>query len=158
MEITLRRDGSRVLARLGDAPEQPVDLVRTSTYGAVLRVGDRSFPLLLRRTESGAAVALGGRVFAPSVEDTHLARLRARASRASQSAQRHEDLHAPMSGLVVRVLCSVGDTVQPGQALVVLQAMKMENELSLPRAGTVRSVHVAPAQTVEQGQVLVELE
>jgi biotin carboxyl carrier protein len=63
-----------------------------------------------------------------------------------------------MPGLVVRVLCAAGDAVEAGQPLVVLQAMKMENELSLPRGGHVSTVSTAPGQTVEQGQVLVVVE
>jgi len=51
-----------------------------------------------------------------------------------------------------------GDVVEAGQPLVVLQAMKMENELSLPRGGTIKSVAAEPGQSVEQGQVLVVLE
>jgi biotin carboxyl carrier protein len=56
------------------------------------------------------------------------------------------------------VLCQAGDAVEAGQPLVVLQAMKMENELSLPRGGTIKSIGVEPGQSVEQGQVLVVVE
>ena len=68
------------------------------------------------------------------------------------------ELKAPMPGLVVKVLAQTGDSVEAGQPLVVLQAMKMENELSLPRGGTVSSVGVAAGQTVEAGQVLAVIE
>ena len=63
-----------------------------------------------------------------------------------------------MPGLVVKVLCQAGDEVAAGQPLVVLQAMKMENELSLSRGGTVGQVSAQAGQTVEQGQVLVVVE
>jgi biotin carboxyl carrier protein len=56
------------------------------------------------------------------------------------------------------MLCQIGDTIEPGQPLAVLQAMKMENELSLPRGGTVTSIGAEAGQTVEQGQVLVVVE
>jgi biotin carboxyl carrier protein len=65
---------------------------------------------------------------------------------------------APMPGLIVRVNVAVGDTVQAGQGLVVMEAMKMENELRSSAAGTVRAVHVAPGKAVEKGTVLVELQ
>ena len=68
------------------------------------------------------------------------------------------ELRAPMPGLLVKVLCQAGDTVEAGQPLVVLQAMKMENELSLPRGGTVTGVGAEAGQTVEQAQVLVVVE
>ena len=63
-----------------------------------------------------------------------------------------------MPGLVVDIRCAVGDTVTGGQALVVLEAMKMENELAAENGGTVVKVHVAPGDTVGTGALLVELE
>ena len=63
-----------------------------------------------------------------------------------------------MPGLLVKVLCQVGDTIEAGQPLAVLQAMKMENELSLPRGGSVTRIDAESGQTVEQGQVLVVVE
>ena len=63
-----------------------------------------------------------------------------------------------MPGLLVKVLCQVGDTIEAGQPLAVLQAMKMENELSLPRGGSVTRIGAESGQTVEQGQVLVVVE
>ena len=62
-----------------------------------------------------------------------------------------------MPGLVVRVEVAVGQRVEPGAGLVVVEAMKMENELRAPRAGVVREVHVAAGQAVERGAPLVTL-
>ena len=67
-------------------------------------------------------------------------------------------LVAPMPGLIVRVNARVGDQVSAGQGLVVMEAMKMENELRAPAAGTVKAVHATPAMAVEKGAILVELE
>jgi propionyl-CoA carboxylase alpha chain len=67
-------------------------------------------------------------------------------------------LKAPMPGLVVRVQVQPGDEVAAGHPLVVLEAMKMENELKAGAAGVVKSVRVAPGEAVEKGQVLVEFE
>jgi acetyl/propionyl-CoA carboxylase alpha subunit len=65
---------------------------------------------------------------------------------------------APMPGLIVRVNVSVGDRVEAGQGLVVMEAMKMENELRAIAPGTVRSVEVSPGTAVEKGALLVALE
>ena len=65
---------------------------------------------------------------------------------------------APMPGLIVRINAAVGDLVAAGQGLVVMEAMKMENELRAPAAGTVKAVHAQPGTAVEKGTVLVELE
>ena len=66
-------------------------------------------------------------------------------------------LVAPMPGLVVRVTVTVGDAVQAGQPLVVMEAMKMENELRATGPGTVAAVRVTPGQAVEKGATLVEI-
>lgn len=66
-------------------------------------------------------------------------------------------LIAPMPGLVVRINVQVGDQVQPGQPLVVMEAMKMENELRSTSTGAVRAIRVQPGAAVEKGAVLVEL-
>jgi pyruvate carboxylase subunit B len=67
-------------------------------------------------------------------------------------------LRAPMPGLVVRVQAQPGEKVAAGDSLVVLEAMKMENELKAGASGVVKSVRVAPGEAVEKGQVLVEFE
>jgi len=67
-------------------------------------------------------------------------------------------IRAPMPGLVVRVAVEPGQQVDAGAGLVVVEAMKMENELRAPGAGVVAAVHVAPGQVVERGAALVTLE
>jgi pyruvate carboxylase subunit B len=63
-----------------------------------------------------------------------------------------------MPGLIVQLRVQVGDMVSAGTGLVVMEAMKMENELRAPAAGKVRAVHVAVGAAVEKGALLVELE
>jgi pyruvate carboxylase subunit B len=65
-------------------------------------------------------------------------------------------VRAPMPGLVVKVEVSEGDTVEIGQGLVIVEAMKMENELRAEAAGVVVAVHVAAGQAVEKDQILVD--
>ena len=67
-------------------------------------------------------------------------------------------LIAPMPGMIVRVTAQVGDAVQPGQGLVVMEAMKMENELRATSAGTVKAILAQVGTAVEKGAVLLELE
>jgi biotin carboxyl carrier protein len=69
-----------------------------------------------------------------------------------------EVITAIMPGKVVRVMVSEGDTIEPGHGLVVLEAMKMENEITAPRGGRVARVAVKPGQTVESGAELVVVE
>ena len=67
-------------------------------------------------------------------------------------------LVAPMPGMIVRVQVTEGEVVQPGQGLVVMEAMKMENELRATAAGAVLRVHVAAGTAVEKGALLLEME
>ena len=82
---------------------------------------------------------------------------RARRPRAATTADPSggDTITAPMQGTVVSVAVAVGDTVEPGQAVCVLEAMKMENNVSSDRAGTVSEVRVQPGDTVAAGDVLV---
>jgi biotin carboxyl carrier protein len=63
-----------------------------------------------------------------------------------------------MPGKLVRLLVEAGQAVEAGQGLLVMEAMKMENELRAPRAGRVREVHVSERQAVETGALLLVLE
>jgi biotin carboxyl carrier protein len=126
--------------------------------------GTRRFTLNGRQHLAGTAprgeriaVALDGLTLDVTVEDERRSRL----AQFGGGGVRHSGrqvVRAPMPGLVVRVNVTVGQQVAAGESVVVLQAMKMENELGSPRDGTIASVAVEAGQAVEQGQPLVELE
>jgi biotin carboxyl carrier protein len=61
-------------------------------------------------------------------------------------------------GVIREVHVGPGDAVQRGQSLLILEAMKMQNDLAAPRAATVRAVHAVPGDTVFKGQILIEFE
>ncbi len=65
---------------------------------------------------------------------------------------------SPVSGIVVRILVQVGQSLQTGDALMVLEAMKMETNLTAPLAGKVTAIRVAQGDNVQTGQVVVEFE
>jgi biotin carboxyl carrier protein len=69
-----------------------------------------------------------------------------------------QEIAAPMPGKVIRVLVAAGDTVEEGQGLVVVEAMKMQNEMKSPKTGHVAEVRTRPAATVSAGEVLVVIE
>jgi pyruvate carboxylase subunit B len=79
-------------------------------------------------------------------------------SDASERTSGPRPLVAPMPGMIVRVLVAVGDEVKAGQGLVLMEAMKMENELRAASAGRVRSIAAVPGTAVDKGAILVELE
>jgi len=68
------------------------------------------------------------------------------------------EVNSPMPGLIVEVLVAVGDEVEAGDTVVILESMKMQNELKAPRAGKVQSVSIENGQTVDKGEFLVNIE
>lgn len=86
-------------------------------------------------------------------------RLAERARPSPTAASDSEDVvRAPMPGRIIRVNVSSGDSVTQGQAIIVLESMKMENTIASPRDGVVSQVHVSADDSVQHGQSLVELE
>jgi pyruvate carboxylase subunit B len=143
-------DGVAAPVRLIDVPGTPVRLVT---------VGERVHRVIARRHDARGRYTLwvdGHRYEAEALDE----RTRAIHDMTAQSARAAgpAPLVAPMPGLVVRVTVAPGDEVQAGQGLVVMEAMKMENELRAPAAGRVARVHAAPGTAVEKGTVLVEID
>ena len=81
-----------------------------------------------------------------------------RSSREGISSHGNRQVRAPMPGKVVRVLAAIGDEVEEGRGLVVVEAMKMQNEMKSPKAGRVVEIRVAPGAAVTAGDVLVVIE
>src|SRR5262249_14159183 len=72
-------------------------------------------------------------------------------------AQGHQKIVAPMPGKIIRVLVQVGDQVAVGQGLVVVEAMKMQNEVRSPKSGTVERLFAQENQPINAGDVLCEV-
>lgn len=69
-----------------------------------------------------------------------------------------ETINAPMPGNIVNVQVKAGDTVTKGQVLLVLEAMKMENEIMAPRDGVIAGVHVNKGDSVDSGKLLISMQ
>ena len=83
--------------------------------------------------------------------------MRMRAAGGAGSRAGGPDLESPMAGKVVALKCAAGDAVEEGQALVVVEAMKMENDLKAHKSGVISDIHVAVGQAVEIGDALVSI-
>jgi acetyl/propionyl-CoA carboxylase alpha subunit len=116
-----------------------------------LVIGGRQYRCVL----DGDGVLIGGRRFAFEVNDPRS--LQGRRS-AGGGAAGPRAVKAPMPGRVVRVMVAVGDEVAEQQGVIVIEAMKMQNELKSPKAGRVIRVAVAVGDTVGAGDVLVVVE
>jgi biotin carboxyl carrier protein len=101
-------------------------------------------------------ISVGQRQMRVEVQSERERRIRKAAPTVHASGE--VSIKAPMPGLVTAVSVAPGEAVQANQRLLLLEAMKMENEIRAPKAGTVKSVAVAQGDKVEQGRVLVVIE
>lgn len=154
--VSLEPDGVRyqteaaVHAELSDIESSPVRMVKIGTN--VYRVVAQK-----RQGRGRYTLWVDGYRFETEALDERTRAIRD-LSAASAGPVGPAPILAPMPGLIVRVSVEVGDKVEAGQGLVVMEAMKMENELRATAAGTVRSVEVAAGTAVEKGALLVALE
>jgi biotin carboxyl carrier protein len=146
----VRLDGDEIPAHLTDLPGTPITL---------LTIGDAVHRVAVTRQgpRGRYGLSVDGRRYEVEALDERTRAIR-QLSAANAGPSGPAPLVAPMPGLIVRVNIEVGDTVRAGQGLVVMEAMKMENELRAASPGVVRAVRVSPGTVVERGAPLVELE
>jgi biotin carboxyl carrier protein len=140
--------------QLGDGPirEAHVELPEPGVYSVLM--DGRSYDARVEEHPDCLVVVIDGFRFETEVRDPR--RWSPKAGR--RGADGLQTVTAPMPGKLVRVLVAPGDTVEPGQGLVVVEAMKMQNEMKAPRAGKVLSIPVKEGATVAAGEVLATLE
>lgn len=128
-----------------------------------LRIGPQTVSILFEGTShtfhwtrlDDGALWLGarGNEAQAEVQDPRQALTRHRAEQSGRVR-----LQAPMAGKVVRLLAAAGEAVQSGQGVLVLEAMKMQNEVRAPKSGVLAHLAVASGETVATGQLLAEIE
>ena len=125
----------------------------------IVRIGDSVHRIIVRRGDRRGRYTLWIDGFRHEV-DALDERTRAIQDLAAAAAgpRGPAPLIAPMPGLIVRVNVAPGQQIAAGAGLIVMEAMKMENELRASAGGTVKAVHASPGQAVEKGALLVELE
>jgi biotin carboxyl carrier protein len=155
-EIEVEIDGERLVvggrthhARLGSIPGTPL---------RQLLIDGRPSTLSMASLGRGRwAVTQAGERVELEVLDERAHHIRSLTA-INDQGKRADALKAPMPGLVVRVQVQAGDRVNAGSGVVVLEAMKMENELKAQAAAVVKAVRIAAGEAVEKGQVLVEFD
>lgn len=148
--VNARTGDESVRARLGDVDGGPE---------RVLSLGDAVHRVFVRPGETRGKYTLWVDGFRFDVEalDERSRAIR-ELSAATAAPKGPAPLVAPMPGMIVRVNVAEGDVIHAGQGLVVMEAMKMENELRATSGGAVRRVLVAPGTAVEKGALLLEME
>ena len=139
-----------------DGNEFLVDGKKTGRTNYSLIVDNRSFEIEVDNAEDEYRVLVDGRNYHVNLVDER--RVRVGGAQSELQLQGRQKVSVPMPGKVIAVLVSVGDSVEKGQGLVIVEAMKMENEVRSPVAGEIKEIKVKPGDAVEGGAVLVIVE
>jgi biotin carboxyl carrier protein len=156
-ELNIKRDGSHVSAEI-DGRRYEVKVRETGPGSYLLTAGTRVYECHVDREakrREAMSVNVGSHHFAVSLIDPK--RLHSAPSTGAQ-ADGTAQIVAPMPGKVVRVLTEAGAQVKAGDGILVVEAMKMQNEMKSPRDGIVAEIKATAGETVNAGQVLAIIE
>ncbi|HEX6085194.1 MAG TPA: biotin/lipoyl-containing protein [Thermoanaerobaculia bacterium] len=153
LEVEVQRHGAGYRVRLGDRWIE-ADFIDIGRYVRSLRLEDGTqYSLVHHREGNTHQISMSGATVHVDIIDPLAAKRRRREDETGAAGT----VKALMPGRVVRVLVAKGDAVRKGAGLVILEAMKMENEIVAPADGTVDELFVEPGQTVEAGADLVHI-
>jgi biotin carboxyl carrier protein len=138
-----------------DGKDFPLDVSAVGPTVLSLLVNGRSYEVKKEKNGAETQIAVGHQRFTAAVRDPRS--LRSRRSRES-AGHGVKKLNAPMPGKVVRILAAEGTSVEAGQGVLVIEAMKMQNELKSPKKGIVKKIYARVGAAVEAGQPLAEVE
>jgi biotin carboxyl carrier protein len=151
--VELEQRNGRVQARVGRR-SYDMDVVRPEEGTYVLLTRDRVYEARVwAAARNSMRVEIAGRFFTTNIIDR-----KHRRSATEQGKEGRQNLLAPMAGKVVRVLLAAGDEVAAGQGVVVVEAMKMQNEIKSPKSGRVVEFRVVEGATVNANQILAVVE
>ena len=148
--VKINRTGNRCEFSL-DGKGIAVDLVEVEPCIFSVLLSGEAFEVRVEPTVGGARLYVDGREYVVEFLDPRQWR---RSRGGVSAAEGRQNVIAPMPGKVVRVLVAPGNTVEAGQGLLVVEAMKMQNEIKSPKEGKVERISVAEGQPVNAGEVL----
>ena len=150
VEFTLPREDTSLLTFSIDDREISADATRISNSTYSILIGGRSLEVRVEEKSGELIARTGGREFRVEIFDPRSWR---RGKSAGIELEGRQQLIAPMPGKIVRLLARPGEQVTAGQGLLVIEAMKMQNEVCSPKSGTVEKL-AKEGQTVNAGEVL----
>src|SRR5437763_12603628 len=135
--------------------EFPLEMISTGEGIFSVLINGKSYEIKQENTTTETNIVVGHQRFNAVVRDPRSLRSRRRDDSGAEGVKK---ITAPMPGKVVRILAPAGTDVEAGQGVLVIEAMKMQNELKSPKKGIVKKMNVIPGAAVEAGQVLAEVE
>ena len=152
--VELVRTGELWSCRL-DGREFPLDVAAAQDGTLSLLSQGKSYEIRQESVGAETSIVVGHDRFNVQVRDPRSLRSRSRGGTTEQGVKK---VTAPMPGKVVRLLAGVGAKVEANQSVIVIEAMKMQNELKAPKTGVLKRITVAEGAAVEAVQVLAEVE
>ena len=152
--VELLKSAAGWLCRL-DGAEVLVDAVSTQEGVLSILIDGKSYEVKRENTGAESNIVVRGIRFPAELRDPRSLRSRRGADSGGEGPKK---IIAPMPGKVVRILAPVGSSVEQGQGVIVIEAMKMQNELKSPKKGTVKKLNISEGSAVEAGQPLAEVE
>jgi biotin carboxyl carrier protein len=161
VKLQIEIDGNKRRVEMTQAGERPVwivdgqrleaDATEVSPGIYSILINGKSFEVRMERSGAELRAIASSREFSIVIPDEREWR---RKRGGAIEAEGRQQVSAPMSGKIVRVLVKTGDAVRAGQGLLVVEAMKMQNEIRAPKSGTIDRVAVVEGQTVNAGEVV----
>jgi biotin carboxyl carrier protein len=152
LEVTIARENGVYVVEV-DGVRHEADVHKLEGDFFSILTGGKSYDVSVEPTRDGYRVRHGATEKLVTLSDPGR-----QARDGMRDSQGPASVESVMPGKVVRLLVNEGDTVEEGQGLVVVEAMKMENEIGAPKAGRISSIAVEPGQTVEAGAALLVIE
>jgi biotin carboxyl carrier protein len=152
--VSLEDRGERIEMAIDGKPVELAYTSRRNKHRFLMLIDSMSYDVEVNRKDGKFSVFIYGREFEVRAEDERLAKLREVAGFEVPGNSRKE-IVSPMPGLIVQVLKREGDRVAKGEGVVIMEAMKMENELKAESDGEIGEILVKPGQSVEKGVCLV---
>ena len=153
-KLEVRREGNEYRFRLGSGDEKTAHMIHVEPGLFSVLAGGRSYEARAETGEDCTWITIQNHRFRIAITDPR------RWSPKRTGAHRHdrENIIAPMPGKIVRVLVAQGERVESGQGIVVVEAMKMQNEMKAHRGGRIAAIPVREGETVPAGAILATIE
>ena len=152
--LQINRSGNKIRLESSDI-EASIERTGPSTYSLLLK--NASFDSHVeKQADKLYKVTINGNSYAVKIGDKRDILLE-KLGFAEKDQSTERDITAPMPGLVLAVHTNVGDVIEEGAGLLILEAMKMENEIKAPTSGSITAIHVSPGVAVKKHDLLIEI-
>ena len=149
-------DSSQSFTILDDGSELTYDIIGLGENAFSLLLNGKSYYLTIIKVPDGIEVTVDHQTqFVEVFDETQI--LFEKLGMNSTQADKVGEIHALIPGMVSKIFVTKGDTVSIGEKLLILEAMKMENEINSPIVGTVKEIFIAPGSTLDKGEIIMEI-